>query len=449
LEGAIGVAVNEPYALSALDRFVEAAGESGHIDAKGPVKWDGGISSASLTKDIAAFANSRDGGVIVIGKAEGDANEFELVGVTDEQAASFDTTKVAQWINQRLSPPVSIVCHGHSYQGRRFVIITVEEFSEIPILCTKSFQDPDNPRNHVLRERTLYVRNSNAESAPLATIDELRQLIGLATAKRRDELLTMFDSVMKGRPLLAEPAGDDQFDQELQQIEELLGDDYSRHLKDGGWRLLIRPARYESRRWNNEDVLEQVIERRSIRLGDQFPPARKGTHPREWGIANEFYGELWTLAFSGQFLYVEEYRENHFAHEVSSHPPRPPIPSGKWLDWTMSIRQIFEMTLFASRLAEEYQPGEAFMFNIQATGIAGRKLASAPRISWEESEECKARTFEYSLTRPVEEFRAEWREIAAEAMTRFVRLFPHPYGLKVQETTMRDWVQKFEGRSVD
>ena len=37
-----------------------------------------------------AFANSRDGGVIVIGKAEKDDNQFELTGVTPEQAATFE-----------------------------------------------------------------------------------------------------------------------------------------------------------------------------------------------------------------------------------------------------------------------------------------------------------------------------------------------------------------------
>src|SRR5438270_12075897 len=77
-----------------LIRFIEAAGESTNIDAKGPMEWDGGEASAGLTKDILALANSRDGGVIVIGKDEPADGRFVLTGLTEAQASSFDTTRV-------------------------------------------------------------------------------------------------------------------------------------------------------------------------------------------------------------------------------------------------------------------------------------------------------------------------------------------------------------------
>ena len=77
-----------------LVRVIQMAGESSGIDAKGPVSWDGAAESAGLAKDIAAFANSSNGGIIVIGKKEEDGR-FDLVGLTEEQAATFDTTKVA------------------------------------------------------------------------------------------------------------------------------------------------------------------------------------------------------------------------------------------------------------------------------------------------------------------------------------------------------------------
>jgi hypothetical protein len=51
-----------PHTTNELIRFIEAAGENENIDAKGPVEWDGGVTSAGLTKDIISFANSRDGG---------------------------------------------------------------------------------------------------------------------------------------------------------------------------------------------------------------------------------------------------------------------------------------------------------------------------------------------------------------------------------------------------
>ncbi len=59
-----------------------------------------------LTKDIISFANSPDGGVIVIGKEESASGEFIRVGVNETQADSFETTKLATWVNNHCDPPV-------------------------------------------------------------------------------------------------------------------------------------------------------------------------------------------------------------------------------------------------------------------------------------------------------------------------------------------------------
>lgn len=56
----------------------------------------------------------------------------------------------------------------------------------MPSLCVKSFQETGNPKNHLFREGTIYIRNQNAESKPIGTVDELRAVIGLATRKKRD-----------------------------------------------------------------------------------------------------------------------------------------------------------------------------------------------------------------------------------------------------------------------
>jgi len=94
-----------------LIRWIECSGESDNIDAKGPMKWDGQANSAALAKDIAAFCNSPDGGVIVVGKSETAPGKFESTGLTPEEAGSFETTRVANWINSRFSPPISLVCY--------------------------------------------------------------------------------------------------------------------------------------------------------------------------------------------------------------------------------------------------------------------------------------------------------------------------------------------------
>src|SRR5579871_815191 len=135
-----------------LIRLIEAAGESANIDAKGPMEWDGGEASAGLTKDILALANIRDGGVIVIGKDEPEDGKFVLTGLTEPQASSFDTTKVATWVNNHCQPPVSLVCHRHEHQGRLFVVVAVTEFHDVPVICTKQYELSGKPAKVLLRK---------------------------------------------------------------------------------------------------------------------------------------------------------------------------------------------------------------------------------------------------------------------------------------------------------
>jgi hypothetical protein len=193
-KGALTMGPLATHSSDELVRLIQAAGESTNIDAKGPMEWDGGAASAGLTKDILALANSRDGGVIVLGKDEAEPGKFNLSGLSEPQAASFETTKVATWVNNHCSPPVKLTCYRQHYGGVEFVVIAVNEFEDIPAICTKQYEIPCPGKKSkvLLRKGTIYIRTANAESAPLTSIEEMRQLIGLATTKRTDQMLSMF-----------------------------------------------------------------------------------------------------------------------------------------------------------------------------------------------------------------------------------------------------------------
>lgn len=437
------------YSSTEIIRYIEVSGESDNIDAKGSMSWDRGAASASLSKDIVSFANSRDGGVIVLGKKEKKPGEFEMTGLTEDEANSFETTKVASWVNSRFSPSVRLVCHSQQHDGKRFVVITVAEFDDVPILCTKSFQDPSNPKKHLLRERTIYIRNANAESTPLGTVEELRTLIGLATSKRGNEMLSMFESMLKGKPLLRGPSDKEQFDDELKSIEDQLGEPYAKQLASGAWKLVVRPSGYEGERWPDANQLEEIIRRRSVRLRDEFPASHRGTHMREWGVCNDTYGETWTLTRSGQFLCVRPYWENQTTYEckwrdVHGNPSEPNVGPGRWLDFKPSIFSITEMFLFTVRFVEEYGLGEEVQVILQANSLAGRKLVTTDLdINLNRDEPCRASLFHFQKALPIEELRAEWQPICADAMRRFVELFP---GLDVELKTMLSWIEKFKNR---
>jgi hypothetical protein len=435
---------------SEFDRYILETGESDKIDAKGPMNWDGGPESAGLAKDIAAFANSKDGGVIVIGKSEGDDGTFSLDGVSDQQSASFETTKVSTWVNNRFSPPIDLVCHTHKYQQKKFVIITVDEFSDVPHLCTKNLQDPNNSKKHLLREKTIYVRTANAESAPLGTIEELRSLIGLATAKRGQEMLTMFSSMLAGNPLVVSKSSEEQFEEELSVVAADLGEAYSKATTNGAWLLNIRPSNFNKQLFDdNAKSLEELIRKNQVRLRSDFPPIRTGTHMRDWGLCNDTYRETWGLTPSGQFILLRPYYENEREFECSwrdmrGHPTEPVLPPGRWLDVKPSLLTIAEFLAFAERFIGEYGVGERVSVQVSATAIKGRHLVTTDgNINRDMTPACRASQFTFTKHLSIEEFRATWEELAAQAMKRFSDIFPD--AMTTLET-MQGWVDRFKHR---
>ena len=89
-----------PETQTDLVRYIEAAGETRNVDAKSPMGW-ADDNRASLTKDILACANAKNGGVIVIGKKQMPESTFQEVGVSSKEASTFETTKVATWVNNK------------------------------------------------------------------------------------------------------------------------------------------------------------------------------------------------------------------------------------------------------------------------------------------------------------------------------------------------------------
>ena len=429
-----------------LIRWIECSGESDNIDAKGPMTWDGGEQSASLAKDIVAFSNSTDGGVIVIGKKETSPGTFEFTGLTEDQASSFETTEVAKWVNNRFSPPIALACHRQEREGKVFIVITIQEFGDIPAFCVKSFQRSDNPKDHILREGTIYVRNQNAESKPVGTVDEWRALIGLATKKRGDEFLSMFNAMLKGKPLREQPSDEEQFEQELSRVWDDLGLNQPEKKAKGAFWMSFSPGTYNPKRWPELELLEELIRKHSIRVYHSFPANQSGNHAMGWGIANDHHRETWAIAYSGLFAFHREFYEND---EVGKGPyvGDEDTPAGQWIAYQWSMSALIEFFMFMARFADAYEPGESIRYELVVGSLQGRKLLSVSpqvRVSCGESQPCRVKEYRYSERIVVEELRASWEDHCAKAMKAFYQLFPSEQWISVK--TLREWVERFKER---
>ena len=433
-----------------LKRLIETSGESDNIDFKGPMTWDKSTQSAKLAKVIVSFANSRDGGAIVVGRSEANG-QFEITGLTEEEAISFETTKVANWLNSRFSPSVRLVCNPVEYEGKRIIVITISQFKDIPIICTKPLPDPNDRKKELLKQGTIYVRNENAESAPLKTVEELRTLIGLATSRQGDQMLSMFDSMLKGKPILPAQNHREEYEAELKRIETDLEDVLKEITVLGGWKLVIYPATYIEERWNDSNELETVIQKRSIRIRDEFPPTRNGTHLREWGICNDYYGEIWSLTRSGMFVFWQPYRENSYKYEcqwrsLDGKPSIPDIEPGGWIEFKRNMNIVIEMFMFIDRFIEVYELGGDFVLSLVANSLSGRKLVcrdSQINFSHRDPDPCRANRFEIVKQFRIEEFRAEWESICADTIRRFFDYFPYS---NITKEVILEWVERFKRR---
>jgi Putative DNA-binding domain len=166
--------------------------ESKDLDYKGPIGWDSKAKKAccELVKDIMAMANTQ-GGYIVIGIAELD-HGFRLDGVSIEQAGTFESSEICRFVQKYADPPINVRVQKVTSAGLRFVILEVPRFTDTPHICQKDFPE-------VLRERELYIRTDNNESAAMKSSADFRALIEAAVRNRTDSLLTSFRSILTGQ----------------------------------------------------------------------------------------------------------------------------------------------------------------------------------------------------------------------------------------------------------
>jgi len=169
-----------------------------------------------------------------------------------------------------------------------------------------------------------------------------------------------------------------------------------------------------------------------------------------WGIANDLYGETWALTQAGLFAFHEEFRENT---EVCKDPfyrggqeARSSIPAGEWLAFQWSIQDFCTFFMFMARFASVYELDGTIRYELMATSIEGRKLASVRptvAVSYGIPEPCRAKGYLFGEVLAVGELRANWEDHCAQAMKRFFQLFPDH---QVSEKTLRDWVEHFKER---
>jgi predicted HTH transcriptional regulator len=167
------------------ERELEAILAQGHetqgVEFKGRGKRTNSAFLAPVIRAMLGMANHRDGGHVILGI---DSESLEPIGLDDDQEASWlDHDALASAVNEYASPSVSFEVQRLTFQENKIVIIRVEEFAEIPILCKKDFHTPGK-KPPVLRRGACYVRaRHKPETSEIPSEQEMRELLGLAIDK--------------------------------------------------------------------------------------------------------------------------------------------------------------------------------------------------------------------------------------------------------------------------
>jgi predicted HTH transcriptional regulator len=150
--------------------------EERNLEYKGDIGWNDTSIRAKLTRSILALSNIRDGGVIVVGVKQND-DTFQPRGLSNKNFESFVQDYISEYVNEYADPYVEIKINKIKYKSKRFVIIQVQEFPEVPTVCKKDGSDGLNRGIIFTRPRR------KIESVKVPTQADMREILDLAIEK--------------------------------------------------------------------------------------------------------------------------------------------------------------------------------------------------------------------------------------------------------------------------
>jgi hypothetical protein len=416
--------------------LVELRSETRNLAYRAPAEFGPDArSKGELVKSLMAFANTADGGHLLVGVGRSEGG-FVVEGVSMAQASSFDPSVVADFARSHCSAMPPFRKYNVWLDGSLVVLIDVLEFTDEPIVCTN---DLDDVGGRILRNGALYVRTDAAESVEVRDADDMHRVLRLAQRKHASALLRSVREIVGDRPLTveAEPRAVDPRVQDQHASCELFFVDCG---VDGPhWQLVLHPEQYDVERFSRRELRELRQDAEVAIRGWDVPHADPDNDRSfEGGI------ESWT----NWSRYLEAhrfYRSGFFGwRRRLSEDLTPDVPGreGASLTYVSAIYSVTEQLLFASRLATAMGPPDGqVVLDWEVTGLADRKLWLEPGFGSHHSVEYAsgADALRRHVAIPVAELETRWKELAVEWMLELCALFDFSPG----PGPVRDWQRGF------
>lgn len=279
--------------ISEFEKLLKGKKEAENLEFKGAMGWD----VQSLAKDILAMSNTPSGGVIIVGIED---KTCQGLGLDEDQLKSFDLETMQDQIRNYADPFVKFSLEKFLYSdGKRYVIIKVEEFQEIPVIAKIDSKG--------IKAGTIYYRPSSGrpQSAPISNSGDMRDLLARALVKLANKSQTSGSNNTQNI-----------YDEELSKAE-LEGDEIYKQIKTSGyWKIRFTPLEKVEK---NFDELENAIRNSQVEDRAPFPSIdrnKSGSIKRGCNyIIHEFSEDmnspqLWCFFKSTQFIYFRRALED-------------------------------------------------------------------------------------------------------------------------------------------
>jgi len=147
------------------------------VEFKRSMSWNDPVTKAKITKCILAMSNIRDGGHLVLGVEQQSDGSFAAVGMDPSHVLTYKYDEISSHVATYADPYITFSLEQVSDGGKTFLVIKVEEFNDIPVICKR-----DGLEN--LQSGVIYTRTRRMpESARVSNNTEMREILDMAIEK--------------------------------------------------------------------------------------------------------------------------------------------------------------------------------------------------------------------------------------------------------------------------
>ncbi len=168
--------------ISLARTLIEQGYETRNVEYKGSMTWE--RAKPKVAKAILALSNVTDGGWLIFG-IEKKNNHYESVGLSPGAEQWFNYDQISAYAATFADPYVDFEVEVVLHNDKKFGIIKVNDFPELPVICKKGTDEG-------LSNGKMYTRSRRMnETTEVNNSNDMREIVDLAMRKRFQKTISI------------------------------------------------------------------------------------------------------------------------------------------------------------------------------------------------------------------------------------------------------------------